>query len=44
MEKEMEQQEQTDEIRNNENEREMESEVLALRSGVLQGICRPPVF
>lgn len=44
MEKKMEQQEQTNEIRNNENEREMESEVLALRSGLLQGAVRPPVF
>lgn len=44
----MEQQEQTKEIRNNENEREMEGEWLALRSGMLsvelQGTVCPLVF
>ena len=35
MEKGMEQQERTEVIRNNENEREMEREWLALRSGIL---------
>lgn len=44
----MEQQEQTEEIRNNENKREMEKEWLALRDGMLsvelQGTVCPPVF
>lgn len=44
----MEQQEKTKEIRNNENERQMEREWLALRSGMLsvelQGTVCPPVF
>lgn len=48
MEKKMEQQEQTKEIRNNENKREMDGEWLASRSGMLsvelQGTVCPPVF